>query len=125
MRLFIRQTINWLPRILGVLFSVFLGLFATDVFNEVYKIRQAVGAFIIHLLPSIFLFTFTLIGWRWPRWGAFLFAITGLIFVMYFKNPWPIDIILAGPQFLVAILFGINFLLKNKQKSKEENVPVL
>lgn len=119
MRPFIHKTINWLPRILGVLFSVFLGLFATDVFNEAYKIRQAIGAFIIHLLPSIFLFTFTLIGWRWPRWGAFLFTVTGVTFLTYFHNPWQIDLILVAPQFLVAILFGISFLLKNKNKIKE------
>ena len=34
MPLVIEQLLHWTPRILGILFAGFLGLFALDVFNE-------------------------------------------------------------------------------------------
>jgi hypothetical protein len=47
----------WSPRILGILVSLFLGLFALDAFSEGRPLLQALPDFIIHLIPA-----FTVLG---------------------------------------------------------------
>ena len=115
MRPYVFKIINWAPRVLGVMFSLFIALFAIDVFSEGYSLVEALGDFFIHLLPAMIIFAFTVIGWYWPGYGAMLWFISGTGFVLFFDNPWQVDIILSAPQFLVAILFLLSKKFKNNK----------
>lgn len=42
----------WTPRILCLLFAVFLSLFALDVFTEGYGFWKSILALLIHLIPT-------------------------------------------------------------------------
>ena len=42
----------WTPRILCILFSIVISLFALDVFAEDYSTGEAILAFLIHLIPT-------------------------------------------------------------------------
>ena len=107
---------SWVPRVLGVLFSVFIGLFAVDVFNQGYPGFRTLVTFLIHLIPAVIIFVFTLVGWRWPTWGAALFTIVGTVYIFYFNGqPWLVYVIISGPLFFIAILFAVSSVL-NRQK---------
>ena len=60
----------WIPRLLGILAGLVLGLFALDAFSEGKPLAQALPDFIIHLLPGAVLFAVVALSWRWPWVGA-------------------------------------------------------
>ena len=43
----------WLPRILGILFAVFISIFALDAFGEGIPVLEAIIGFVIHLVPTL------------------------------------------------------------------------
>lgn len=112
MRLNMRKIFLWLPRILGVLFAVFIGMFAMDVFNQGYLGFDLVLAFLIHLIPAIIIIAFTLVGWRWPLSGTALFTVIGTVYIYYISGqPWLVYALISGPLYLVAVLFTISNIL--------------
>ena len=42
----------WSPRIVGILVSLFIGMFALDAFSEGKPFFQALPDFVIHLIPA-------------------------------------------------------------------------
>ncbi len=58
----------WIPRILWILFIIFISLFALDVFSEGYSFGETILAFLIHLVPTYILIIALLITWN--RLGA-------------------------------------------------------
>jgi hypothetical protein len=62
-------TLYWVPRILGILFAIFISIFALDVFMEGYGFWETVVALVMHLVPTAIIFIVLLIAWRWERLG--------------------------------------------------------
>lgn len=93
-----KKHIHFLPRILSILFIVFISLFALDVFEE----PQWLLALIIHLIPSYILIILTIIAWKKPRIGGILFLITGLILLGISRS-----LVIATPALFIGILFLI------------------
>jgi hypothetical protein len=95
----------WAPRLLGVLFVLFVSMFALDVLVEGSGWKATLAALAIHLIPAAVLFVVLAIAWRFDIAGGFLFA---LLAVTYMVQSWghP-DWILAisGPLFLIGFLF--------------------
>jgi len=110
----------WTPRILGIIFVFFLMMFSLDVFQEGLTAWQiAVGLF-IHNIPALFLLIVLIISWRYEIVGGIVFISAGLLYIlMLAMNPkfewymlsWSATI--AGPAFLVGILFIINWRKKH------------
>ena len=65
----VRQWIVWVPRVLGLLMTGFLALFALDAFTEGSGLA-AFGAFVIHLVPALVVLAVALVSWRYPGLGA-------------------------------------------------------
>ena len=70
----VKRVVFWLPRILCLLFAVFISLFALDVFGEGYGFWETIVAFLIHLIPTGLILIALAIAWRWEWIGAILFA---------------------------------------------------
>jgi hypothetical protein len=110
----------WTPRILGIIFVFFLMMFSLDVFQEGLTASQiAVGLF-MHNIPALFLLIVLIISWRYEIVGGIVFISAGLLYIlMLAMNPkfewymlsWSATI--AGPAFLVGILFIINWRKKH------------
>jgi len=64
-----RRVLFWTPRILCILFAVFLSVFSLDVFSEGYGFWQTIGALLLHLVPTFIVVFALLIGWRWEWVG--------------------------------------------------------
>ena len=107
----------WLraARILAILFAVFISIFALDVFEEGVPIGQILIALFIHLIPTFIILLITWAAWKRPLVGAILFPLLGLF---YFRLAQGQDLIayllVAGPPFLISLLFLISHLQGKK-----------
>jgi hypothetical protein len=66
----------WAPRILGILVSLFLSLFALDAFGPGKSFLEAGRDYLIHVSPMLVLLGVVALSWRWEWVGGLVF--TGL-----------------------------------------------
>ena len=115
-----RQLLFWSPRVLTLLFAVFLSLFALDVFEEGYGFWDTVVALFLHLIPTWILLIVLAVSWRWEWVGAVMLVVLGLVYIHFAAGrghpEWAL--VISGPLFLVGGLFLLNW-LKRKQQEAE------
>lgn len=113
--------VYWFPRIAGLIFALFLMLFSFDVFGEGYGFWGTILAFLMHSIPSIFLFIIILISWKHEIVGGIVFILFALLYISFaaFRAPnifigisW--SLIIAGPSLLIGILFLIGWKRKRR-----------
>lgn len=114
---FSRRMVFWAPRVLSLMFILYLSLFALDVFTEGRGFWRTLAALLIHLIPSFVLVAVTILAWRWEWVGAALFGTAGLAYIlMVFLRPLPGAIraswiaAVAGPALVIALLYMANWL---------------
>jgi hypothetical protein len=83
----VNRLLLWAPRILCILFAVFVSLFALDVFGEGYGFWETVLAPLMHLIPTIIVVFMLLIAWRWEWIGGILFIALGMLYIIVFWEP--------------------------------------
>lgn len=95
-----KNFLYWLPRVLSVLFIIFISVFALDVFGE----PKWFLALIMHLVPSFVLIILTAIAWKNERLGGSLFIAAGLLTLVFsvFES-----LIISVPTMIIGILFLI------------------
>ena len=103
--------IYWAPRILGILFAVFISIFALDVFTEGYGFWETVVALVMHLVPTAIIIIVLLIAWRWERVGGVLFLLLGALYIVMFweRGHWSAYLLISGPLFLIGALFLVSW----------------
>jgi hypothetical protein len=103
--------IYWAPRILGILFAVFVSIFALDVFAEGYGFWETVVALVMHLVPTAITVVVLLIAWRWERVGGVLFLLLGALYIVMFwdRGHWSAYLLISGPLFLIGTLFLVGW----------------
>lgn len=105
----------WTPRTLTILFAVFLGLFALDVFDEGYSAWQTAIAFFIHLIPAALVLLILLLAWKWEWIGAVLYAAAAVLYaarVLPAHISWALTI--ALPALVIALLFSTNWIKRRE-----------
>ncbi|MBT3304696.1 hypothetical protein HOD14_01200 [Candidatus Woesearchaeota archaeon] len=110
----------WLPRILAIIFIIFISLFALDAFDGSGFWKMILG-FVIHLIPTFILIGITVWAWKKPEYGGWAFVLLGCVFVVFFnlyKDPISL-LLIAGPVFLVGVLFLLEG-KKGKGKRKKK-----
>ncbi len=118
----INKFVYWTPRILGIIFILFLMMFSLDIFESGLTVWQiAIGLF-MHNIPALILLIILIISWKHEIVGGIVFNIAGLLYIfMLAMNPnfeWYMisySIFISGPAFLVGILFMINWFKKKSQ----------
>jgi hypothetical protein len=96
----------WSPRILGILVSLFVGVFALDAFSEGKPFLLALPDFFIHLIPAIVLLGFVVASFRWPWIGAVAFIGLAVVYAVTMSRgrlDWMLTI--CGPMVVVGGLF--------------------
>jgi hypothetical protein len=96
----------WSPRILGVLVSVFVGLFALDAFSQGKPFLAAVPDFAIHLIPALSLLAVVAASWRRAWIGGVGFMGLAVLYattVARGRIDWMLAI--SGPLAVVGALF--------------------
>ncbi len=109
----------WTPRIVSILFILFLSIFSFDVFDSCKGFFQCAGALFMHSIPSLLLLVFLVVAWKYELVGAIGFFGFGLFYIitMAFNAPsiligisWAL--IIAGPAIIVGALFFWNWMKK-------------
>jgi len=98
-------------------------IFSLDVFEPGLTIWQIVIGLLIHNIPALFLLLILIISWKREIVGGITFILAGLLYLLLLalnsNFEWSMlswAVIIAGPAFLIGILFIINW---RKRKHKE------
>ena len=113
-----RGVLFWLPRIITIIFILFISIFALDVFGTNLGFWSTILALFMHLIPTIILALILIIFWKKSiilagMWIAFgIWYITIMIpnmirqFEFYYLS-WIIQF--SGIAFVIAGLFFLDF----------------
>lgn len=115
------KLIFYLPRVLSIIFILFLMMFSLDVFEPGRSAGEiAVGLF-MHNLPALFLLLILIISWKkYPVVAGITFILAGLLYIVLLATSsgfqlymlsW--SLMISGPAFLIGGLFLIGW-RKNK-----------
>ena len=101
-----------LPRILGIIYILFISVFALDVITE----QRAVIAFLMHMLPSIGLLLVLILAWKRPFIGGFIYIILGLGYgyMIYGEKNMIAFLAISAPLFVIGFLFWLQGLFIKK-----------
>jgi len=115
MKIQMNQLLFWIPRVLTILFAVFISLFALDVFQEGKGFWETIAALFVHLIPAFLLIALLVISWRreWIAGSIFILSGTAYMIMNLDHKQWILAI--SGPLFLIGILFLLDW---NYRKSK-------
>ena len=110
----------WTPRILAIIFILFLALFSLDVFEGNYGFWGTIVGLFMHNIPALVLLIVLLISWKYEIVGGIVFILAGLLYIIllmrnkfeWYYLLWAIQI--AIPAFLIGILFLIGWFKKKK-----------
>ena|SRR5688572_31968666 len=108
------QLLQWSPRILGILVSLFLGVFSLDAFGPGKTLAQAGADFAIHLTPALILLAVVALAWRWPWVGALVFTGVAVGYAYAARTHVSWIPVIAGPLLLVGILFFYSWIRRKE-----------
>ena len=120
----INKFIYWCPRILSIIFILFLALFSLDIFEMKLGLWGTILGLFMHNIPVLLLLMVLLIAWKYEWVGGIAFFLAGLLYIAimlmtalrnrfeWYMLSWAIQI--AGLAFLIGILFLINWFQKKK-----------
>jgi hypothetical protein len=103
-----RRALFWAPRGLGILFAIFISLFALDAFGGERSAIEILTALAIHLVPTALVVVALVIAWRWEGIGALLFLGLALLYLATMWGRLPMAssyVLIAGPLTLIGVLF--------------------
>lgn len=118
----VSKFVYWTPRVLSIIFLLFLAMFSLDIFDMKLGFWQTVLGLFMHNIPVFILLAVLLVSWKRELVGGIVFILAGLLYIttiVAMKDPvWYIAIlwslIIAGPAFLIGILFMVNWRKKRK-----------
>ncbi len=122
----INKFIYWAPRILSIMFLIFLALFSLDIFEGNYGFWGTIEGLFMHNIPVFILLGILIVAWKREIVGGIGFILAGLLYESRFAIPmmrdpqfqWEFLLpspIIAGPAFLIGILFLIGWFKKTKK----------
>jgi hypothetical protein len=113
------RALYWTPRILCILFAIFISLFALDVFSEGYTGRELAVALAMHMIPTAILLVVTILAWRWEWTGAVLFIGLGIFYIVWSWGKFSVaaPIVIGGIPIIVGVLFVLNWLKREELRT--------
>lgn len=121
---YISRFVYWTPRILSILFLLFLAMFSLDIFDSCHGFLECALGLFMHNIPVFILTVLLVIAWKHEIVGAVTFFLAGLVYIglilfnilngagEWFMLAWIIQI--SGPAFFIGALFLIGWLKRRK-----------
>jgi hypothetical protein len=118
----VSRFVYWTPRIVSILFIIFLAMFSLDIISPGLSLIQIIIGLFMHNIPVFVLLIVLIISWKYEIVGGIAFILAGLLYItlVFVRSgvPWYIglswSVTIAGPAFLAGILFMVNW-YKKKQ----------
>ena len=106
----------WLPRVIGIVFTLFISMFGFDVFDMGLGFPEIILALIMDMLPAILVAVMVAISWRWEWVGTVLcVGLAALYFIVMGKHmDWVTVLLIPGPLIILAGLWLAAWLQKRK-----------
>ena len=79
----VSKFIFWTPRILSIIFILFLSMFSLDVFENCNGFFQCSLALFIHNIPVFILIGVLIFSWRYEIVGAISFILAGFLYIVF------------------------------------------
>ncbi len=118
----IKPWIYWTPRILSIIFILFLALMSLDVFESGLSFWQTLGALLMHNIPVFILLAVLIVSWKYEIVGGVAFILAGLLYLTVvvidaLKNQFEWYMILwivqiSGIAFFIGVLFLVGWFRK-------------
>jgi hypothetical protein len=106
------KLLYWIPRILSIIFILFLAMFSLDVFEENYGFWETILGLFIHNIPVLILLLVLIISWQHEWVGGLVFILAGVAYLILILTNQPFQwyhlfwiLNISGPAFLIGILF--------------------
>jgi hypothetical protein len=115
----VSKFIYWTPRILSIVFILFLAMFSLDVFGNEYTFWQTILGLFMHNIPVFILTAVLIIAWKYEIVGGIAFILAGCLYIplalirtdfQLYVISWILSI--SGPAFLIGIMFLIGWKAK-------------
>lgn len=106
----------WTPRILAIIYILFLSLFALDALTGEGPFYRELLGFVFHLLPSFILLTALAASWKYPVHSGLAFMVFSLLFTLFFNTYENIlsFLTISLPLALIGVLFIVSDIKRNK-----------
>jgi hypothetical protein len=99
------QLLLWGPRLLGVVVSAFLALFAVDAFQSGKPLTRALADFAVHLLPAAVVLAIVALSWRRPWVGGVAFVLLAAVYAVTARSRVDWIMVISGPLLATGMLF--------------------
>ena len=100
------RTLQWVPRLLALAFSLFLSIFALDAFSGSGPSSKAMLDFAIHLLPGAVVLAIVALAWRREWIGAVAFFSLAIAYILTVPAYPSWIAAIAGPMVAVGALYA-------------------
>ena len=113
------RSLYWTPRILGVALVLFLSVFALDEFDH------GILAVLMHLRPGLLVLLVLALAWRRELAGALGFLALAILYIVWAwgRFRWGVFAAIAGPLFVMSVLFLVAWLWKRRAPARAMAVP--
>jgi hypothetical protein len=110
----------WVPRVLGILFILFVSLFSLDVFGTGAGFWDTLLAFVMHNIPTFLLLAVLLLAWRWEWIGAVGFWGFVVWFVLQSRGESSglSLLLLGGIPFVIGLLYLVGWIWRKQIRAK-------
>ncbi len=108
-----------MPRMLSIVFIIFLSLFSLDVFNEKSGFWQILAGLFLHNILALIFLIVLIISWKHEIVGGIIFISAGIFYIIFafsHADSWKValewSIQIAGSVFVIGGLFITNWIEK-------------
>jgi hypothetical protein len=109
--------LHWLPKVLAILFILFVAMFSLDVFDGNLGFWETILALFMNNIPAFVLIIILVFAWRRPMVGAIGFLLMDLLYFVWtwVARPEQLSWFYINPIFLIAVLIGVLFWVSHKR----------
>ena len=113
-----KKVLFWLPRILAIIFILFISLFSLDSFSTSDPFWKELIGFLIHLVPIYLLIGLLILSWKYKRIGGILYVVLAIIFTIFFDTYEHIFsfLFISLPVLIIGLLFIYSYYCKRKKQ---------
>jgi hypothetical protein len=115
----------WAPRILTILFALFLSVFALDVFEGKKAFLETLAALVLHLIPTFLVIVLLVLAWRWELIGVVVFAGLAIAHagLLWGRFDWVAYAVISGPMLLMSVLFLLSWRQRVRARAAGQQLP--
>ncbi len=114
MSLWFVKLLFWVPRILCLVFALFLVIFSFDIFEGNQTTSQILIGLFMHNIPTFLLLLALWLTWKYEWVGSIIYGILGILYLAFFWGRFATDVyfFISGPLIFLSIMYLINWIYR-------------